>query len=163
MRTDGLARLEALYQAYATASPTTLEIVYGANANQTAKIAVDKVTSNALGLNVANVQFANLSSIDIRSEAGAQDAIKVIDQAINDVTTLRGRLGAFQQQTLESNSNNLRAMLENTTSAESVIRDTDFAAETANLAKYQVLSQAGTAVLTQSNQTTQLILSLLRG
>jgi flagellin len=150
-------------QGNVTVTDQSLVFQIGANANQTAKIAVDKVTSNALGLNVANVQFANLSSVDVRSQSGAQDAIKVIDQAINDVTTLRGRLGAFQQQTLESNSNNLQAMLENTTAAESVIRDTDFAAETANLAKYQVLSQAGTAVLTQSNQTTQLILSLLRG
>ncbi len=135
----------------------------GANANQTVKVAVDKVSTGALGLNVAGVQFSNLNAIDVRSQAGAQDSIKVIDQAISDVTNLRGRLGAIQQQTLESGANNLRTTLENTTAAESVIRDTDFAVETANFTKYQVLMQVGTTVLQNSNQTAQLVLGLLRG
>lgn len=133
----------------------------GANANQTAKIAVDKVTSQALGINVSGVQFSNLGAIDIRSQSGSQDAIKVIDQAINEVSTLRGRLGAFQQNTLESTANNLRTTLENTTNAESVIRDTDFATETANFTKYQVMLQAGTTVLSSANQIPQIALSLL--
>lgn len=135
----------------------------GANANQTVKVAVDNVGTTALGLNVSGVQFANLNAIDVRSQAGAQDSIKVIDQAINDITNLRGRLGAVQQQTLESSSDNLRTMLENTTSAESVIRDTDFAVETSNFTKQQVLMQVGTTVLQNSNQTSQLVMSLLRG
>lgn len=135
----------------------------GANANQTVKVSVDKVTTGALGLNVSGNQFANLNAIDVRSQSGAQDAIKVIDQAISDITNLRGRLGAVQQQTLESSANNLRTTLENTTAAESVIRDTDFAAETANFTKQQVLMQVGATVLQNSNQTSQLVLSLLRG
>lgn len=134
----------------------------GANANQTVKVAVDNVGTATLGLNVSGVQFANLSAIDVRSQSGSQDAIKVIDQAINDITNLRGRLGAVQQQTLESSSDNLRTMLENTTSAESVIRDTDFAVETSNFTKQQVLMQVGTTVLSNSNQTSQLVMGLLR-
>lgn len=150
-------------QGNVTVTDQSLVFQIGANANQTVKVAIDKSTTGALGLNVAGAQFANLSAIDVRSQSGAQDAIKVIDQAIADVTNLRGRLGAVQQQTLESGANNLRTTLENTTAAESVIRDTDFAVETANFTKYQVLMQVGTTVLQNSNQTSQLVLSLLRG
>ena len=73
----------------------------------------------------------------------------------------RRALGAFQQNTLESTANNLRATLENTVNAESVIRDTDFAEEIANFTRNQVLVQAGTSVLSSANQTPQLVLSLL--
>jgi flagellin len=148
-------------QGNVTVTDQSLVFQIGANANQTAKIAIDKIKSDALGINVAGVQFANLSSIDIRSQSGAQDAIKVIDQAISDVSNLRGRLGAFQQHTLESNANNLRGTLENTVNAESVIRDTDFAVETARFTKYQVLLQAGTTVLSNANQIPQVALTLL--
>lgn len=150
-------------QGNVTVVDNSLIFQIGANSNQTAKVAVDKVTTTALGVNVSGAQFGNLKAIDVRTASGAQDALKVIDQAISDVSTLRGRLGAFQQQTLESNANNLRATLENTVAAESTIRDTDFAAETANFTKNQVLIQAGTTVLSNANQTSQLVLGLLRG
>ena len=81
---------------------------------------------------------------------------------IVEVTNKRGDLGAFQSNTLESTANNLRATLENTVAAESVIRDTDFAAETANFTKAQVLMQVGTTVLQNANATSQLILNLLK-
>jgi flagellin len=148
-------------QGNVTVVDNSLMFQIGANAAQTAKIGLDRVTSASLGLNVSGVQFTNLDGIDIRSQSGAQDAIKVIDQAVSDVTNLRGRLGAFQQQTLESTANNLRATLENTTAAESVIRDTDFAQETANFTKNQVLLQAGTTVLANANQIPQVVLALL--
>ncbi len=149
-------------QGNVTVTDQSLVFQIGANANQTVKVAVDKAKTDALGLNVSGTQFANLSAIDVRSQAGAQDTIKIVDQAISDISNLRSRLGAVQQQTLESNANNLRTTLENTTSAESVIRDTDFAVETANFSKNQVLMQVGSTVLANSNQTSQLILSLLR-
>ncbi len=134
----------------------------GANANQTATIGISKVNASSLGLGVTGNQFGNLSSIDVTSASGAQDSISIIDSAIDDITNLRGDLGAFQQNTLESNANNLRATLENTVSAESIIRDTDFAEEIANFTKQQVLVQAGTSVLSNANQIPQNILSLLR-
>ncbi len=135
----------------------------GANANQTAKISVDRVTTVSLGLNVTGTQFANLQQVNVQTETGSQDTIKLVDAAIAQVSTLRGTLGAFQGQTLQATSLNLQSTLTNTTSALSVIRDTDFAAETSNLAKYQVLVQAGTQVLTSSNQQAQLVLALLQG
>jgi flagellin len=150
-------------QGNATVTDNSLVFQVGANANQTVKVAVAKVTTSSLGLNVGGSQFANLSAIDVRSQSGSQDAIKVIDQAINEITNQRGYLGAIQQQTLQSGADNLQTALQNTTAAESVIRDTDFASETANFTKAQVLMQVGTTVLQNSNQTSQLVLSLLRG
>jgi flagellin len=130
-----------------------------ANSGQSVNVAFDKVTTAALGTNASN-SFTSLSKIDV---SNGSEAIKVIDAAISDVSNLRGRLGAFQSNTLESNANNLRTSLENTTAAESVVRDTDFAQEIANFTKMQVQLQAGTTVLGNANQTTQLIAGLLRG
>ena len=138
----------------------------GANANETAKVSIDKATANALAVGVSGLSNANttdLSKIDITTQAGAQDAIKVVDAAISQVSNLRGKLGAFQSNTLESNARNLSATLENTTAAESVIRDTDFASEIANFTRLQTQVQAGSTVLGNANQTSQLIAQLLRG
>lgn len=150
-----------LAQGTVSVADNSLTFQIGANQNQTANIAVDRVTTSALGFGVTGNQFNNLSEIDITSAAKANDAIGVIDAAIDDVTSTRGALGAFQQNTLESTANNLRATLENTVNAESVIRDTDFAEEIANFTRNQVLVQAGTSVLSNANQLPQLVLSLL--
>ena len=133
----------------------------GANKDQTASIEIQSSTAAGLGQNIAGNQFANLSLIDVTTASGAQDAIEVIDGAIDDITNLRGTLGAFQQNTLESTAANLRTTLENSINAESVIRDTDFAEEIANFTKNQVLLQAGTSVLGNANQLPQAVLSLL--
>lgn len=134
----------------------------GPNQNQTAKISISKINPTSLGAGLVGNQFANLASIDITTTSGANDSIGVIDEAIDQITNLRGDLGAFQRNTLESTANNLRATLENTVNAESVIRDTDFAEEIANFTRQQVLVQAGTSVLSSANQQPQLVLSLLR-
>jgi flagellin len=134
----------------------------GANANQTVKVGVDNTGTAALGLHVTGNQFGNLGQINVQTQSGAQDTIKIIDAAIAQISTLRGTLGAIQSQTLTENANNLQTTLVNTTSAESVIRDTDFAAETANYSKYNVLMQVGTAVLQNSNQTAQLVTRLFQ-
>ncbi len=148
-------------QGNVTISDNSLVFQIGANQNQTASVLVDKVNPDSLGIAVNGNQFGSLADIDITSASKAQDALGVIDAAIDELTNARGRLGAFQQNTLESTANNLRATLENTVNAESVIRDTDFAEEIANFTKYQVLSQAGTSVLSSANQSASLILSLL--
>jgi flagellin len=134
----------------------------GANQNQTASIAIDRINPVALGFGVTGNQFNNLNEIDVTSGSKSQDSLGVIDAAIDDVTNLRGTLGAFQANTLESTANNLRATLENTLNAESVVRDTDFASEIANFTKGQVLVQAGTSVLGNANQIPQQVLSLLQ-
>ena len=74
---------------------------------------------------------------------------------------LRGRLGAFQKDILETNVNSLSVALENVTASESAIRDADFASETAALTRAQILVQANTSVLSQANSSPQSVLTLL--
>ena len=90
------------------------------------------------------------------------EASEVLDAAITEVSVLRGRLGAFERNTLQTNSRSLQIGLENITSSESKIRDTDFAAETAAMTRAQILQQAGTSVLATANSTSQNVLRLLQ-
>jgi flagellin len=90
-------------------------------------------------------------------------AQRVLDKAIKQVSQLRGRLGAFQKFTIGSTVNALGVAYENASAAESAIRDTDFASETSQLTRSQILSQAATTVLAQANAAPQAALSLLRG
>lgn len=92
----------------------------------------------------------------------AKDLTDIIDQALNRVTSLRGRLGSIQKNVIETNISTLGVALENITEARSQIVDTDFAEETAALQRNQVLSQAGISVLGIANQNPQQVLSLLR-
>ena len=86
---------------------------------------------------------------------------RILDRAIKQVAELRGRLGAFQKEVLESNISSLSVALENVTASESAIRDTDFAEETAALTRAQILVQATTSVLSQANASPQNVLALL--
>ena len=90
------------------------------------------------------------------------NAQSIVSKAITQVSQLRGRLGAFQKFTLGSTINSLGVAYENASAAESAIADTDFAAETANLTRAQILSQSATTVLAQANAAPQSALSLLR-
>lgn len=169
---NGLSFVVGVSGGKATSGTTMLDIVdnsltfqIGANANETAEVSIDKMTADKLGSGVSglgNAATTDLGKIKVTSTADAQDAIKVVDQAIADVSSLRGKLGAFQANTLESNATNLRATLENTTAAESVIRDTDFAMEIATFTKLQTQMQAGATVLGNANQLTTLVAGLLR-
>ncbi|WP_020470509.1 flagellin N-terminal helical domain-containing protein [Zavarzinella formosa] len=137
----------------------SLKFQIGANAGQSVSFSFDKVDTSSLGTGASSL-YSNLSQI---STANGTESLKVIDQAISDVSNLRGRIGAFQSNTLESNANNLQTSLQNTTASESVVRDTDFASEIANFTKAQTQLQAGTTVLGNANQLTSLVASLLRG
>jgi flagellin len=148
-------------QGNVTVTDNSLTFQIGPNQNQTVNVAIDKVNPTGLGVGVANNQFGTLDSIEVTSASKAQDSLAVVDAAIDQISNLRGTLGAFQANTLESTANNLRATLENTVNAESVIRDTDFAQEISNFTNNQVLVQAGASVLQSANQSSQLVLSLL--
>ena len=134
----------------------------GANVGQTAKIGISDLSANNLGEGLDNNQFANLSEIDVTTADGAQDAQSIIDAAINEVTNIRGTMGSFQKNTLESNLTNLRIASQNLTASEASIRDTDMAKEMSEFVKYQILLQAGTAMLAQGNQMPQVVLSLFQ-
>jgi flagellin len=148
-------------QGQVTVSNNALVFQIGANKGQTVSIAIDSVAPTGLGIGVSGNQFANLNDINVTSASKAQDTLGIVDAAIDEITNLRGTLGAFQANTLESTASNMRTTLENTVNAESVIRDTDFAEEISKFTNSQVLVQAGTSVLSNANQTSQLVLSLL--
>lgn len=101
-----------------------------------------------------------LEDIDISTFEGAQAAITAIDNALGTITSQRAELGALQNR-FESTASNLQITSENLSAANSRIQDADFAAETAELSRTQVLQQAGISVLAQANQLPQQVLSLL--
>lgn len=111
--------------------------------------------------NVTAVTANTVKDIDITTAQGAQGAVLVIDDAIKQIDAQRADLGAVQNR-FENTIANLQNISENVSAARGRIQDTDFAAETANLSKNQVLQQAGTAILAQANQLPQAVLSLLR-
>ncbi len=102
-----------------------------------------------------------LNSVNVLSVANANTALKRIDAALTSVSALRSTFGAIQNR-FESTISNLSTTVENLTASRSRIQDTDFAAETANLTRAQILQQAGVAMLAQANQLPQNVLSLLR-
>ncbi len=92
----------------------------------------------------------------------AENALRIVDKATEQITNTRAYLGAFQKQTIESNITSLTIARENLSSSLSDIRDLDFARETAELTRNQILFQAGTSVLSQANQLPQAVLALLQ-
>ncbi len=126
----------------------TITVQVGANAGETVDIELE-----ALSLGV--------DSIDISDAGDASDALETLDDALTTVAELRAKLGAGQSR-LESVVNNLTNNVTNLSDARSRIEDADFSAETTNLAKAQILSQAATAMLAQANQSQSNVLSLLR-
>jgi flagellin len=132
--------------------------------NDKASIGIGSVSTGTLGDSTTGF-LASLGSGGANSLTGNNlvTAQKIVDNAITQVATLRGRLGAFQKFTIGSTINSLGVAFENTSAAESAIRDTDFAEETSQLTRSQILSQAATTVLTQANSAPQAALSLLRG
>jgi flagellin len=127
-------------------------------------IGIGSVSTGKLGNDVvgfmSSVGSGGANSLVTGNTIQAQ---KILSTAIRQVATLRGRLGAFQKNVLESNVNSLNVALENVTASESAIRDADFASETAKLTRSQILVQANTSVLAQANSSPQNVLSLLGG
>ncbi len=123
--------------------------------------------TSALGLTFTNIvptavpTQSNVAAIDILSADNAQEAVIIIDQALNVIDSQRAELGAVQNR-FESTITNLQNIAENASAARSRIRDTDFALETTELTKNQILQQAGTSILAQANQLPQAVLSLLQ-
>ena len=140
----------------------SLKFQVGANQGQTVGISLGSTHSDNLARGVLNISgFRSLNEVDVTSFQGATDTLALVDEAINGVTQLRGSLGAFQKNTLESNLSNLRVANENLISAESIIRDVDMAAEMAEFTKHQIMMQSSTAMLAQANQIPPNVLRLL--
>jgi len=132
--------------------------------NQQRNIGIQSIAASHLGngtIGFLNEIVTGGSNSLIAGRTG--QAQRIVDEAIADVATLRGRVGAFELNTLQTNINSLQVALENLTSAESNIRDTDFAQETARLTRAQILVQANTSVLAMANANPQSVLALLQG
>jgi len=129
--------------------------------NQQARIGIESLNTGSLaGASGRLYELKNGNAKDLDSDP--TNAAKIVDEVITKVAELRGRLGAFQRTTVDTNINSLNDLVANLTEAESSIRDADFAQESANLTRAQVLTQSGTSVLGIANQNPQNVLSLLR-
>ena len=136
----------------------------GANAGQTSAFSLRSMQADKLGIGVANdSEFASFSTIDVTTAPGAEDAIRVIDKAIEDVAVQRGELGAFQKNNLESNLNYLRIAHQEIMGSESVIRDADMAEEIMAFTRNQIMVESSTAMMAQANMLSQSVLQLLGG
>ncbi|MHC9541083.1 MAG: flagellin [Vulcanimicrobiota bacterium] len=145
-----------------TVSNNNLTFQVGAFAGQTVSTQISSVKATALGTGTGT-GTASVALIDVTTATGAQDAIAVLDEAISDISTMRGKLGSFQKDVLESTVNNLGVAKTNLSSSESLIRDADMAQEMLTFSKAQILQQTGMAMLAQANSAPQQIMSLFRG
>jgi len=140
----------------------------GANTGQQVNLSIGNMNASNLakGLDVTTGgtnQFSSLAEVSILDAERAADSLAIIDAAIEEISSIRGTLGAFQSNTLESGINNLRVAEENLVAAESTSRDTDMAAEMATFTRNQIMLQAATAMLSHANSAPQVVLQLLGG
>ena len=154
----------ALYQVGPNVDPAT-ELNIGIQSIASSRIG-GTLLNNAAGNQevqfLESLRSGSYNSLNAsRARQSFVGASRILDSAIDEVATLRGRLGAFERNTLQTNARSLQAGLENLTAAESVIRDADFAAETSELTRAQVLASSSTTVLATANAQAQSVLQLL--
>ncbi|MFU8788424.1 MAG: flagellin [Methylobacter sp.] len=133
-----------------------LAVQVGANTAANNQISIDL---NDLSLGITSVTAASIGSG--ATVANIKEAVTALDNAISTIDTSRAKLGAIQSR-FTTTISNLQSSIENQSAARSRITDADFASETANLSRNQILQQAGTAMLAQANQAPQAVMSLLR-
>ncbi len=143
-----------------TVEVNSLTFQVGAYADQTREVNISAVF--AYGLGNGAVADKNVSNLDLTTGQGAQDAIKVLDKAISDISGIRASLGATQTNVLESSINSLSIAKENLTASESSIRDTDMAAEMILFTKFQILQNAGFSMEAQANSGAKQLGTLLQ-
>jgi flagellin len=148
---------------YITGGGATFQIGPHINSSEQTTVGIKSVAASRLGTNDLGFlsEVSTGGAFSLVSGETAQ-ATQIIEEAIQQIAVLRGRLGSFERNTLDTNMNSLRITLENVTASESAIRDADFAVETANLTRTQILTNAGTSVLALANQTPQSVLALLQ-
>ncbi len=143
-----------------------LQFQVGANAGQTVNISIGSTKANNLGssgsFNLGDLAAGGALNVTDPTGAAQQNALKVVDQAIADISTTREKLGALQSNVLQSNVRSLGVAQQNTNASESTIRDTNLSAEIVDFTKNQILVQAGTSALAQANSAPQAILKLLQ-
>ncbi|MCY7973885.1 flagellin Hag [Bacillus inaquosorum] len=172
---NGKKLLDGTYKVDTATPANQKNLVFqiGANATQQISVNIEDMGADALGIKEADGSIAALHSVndlDVTkfadnaadtADIGFDNQLKIVDEAINQVSSQRAKLGAVQNR-LEHTINNLSASGENLTAAESRIRDVDMAKEMSEFTKNNILSQASQAMLAQANQQPQNVLQLLR-
>ncbi|MBL0927925.1 MAG: flagellin [Phycisphaerales bacterium] len=156
---------------YITGGGSKFQLGPQVNASQQVDIGIDSIAATQLGGTQVpdgsgNLILQFLSSLksggaNALDKGNLQNASAILETAIDEISQLRGRLGAFEKNVLQTNVRSLQAGLENITAAESVIRDADFARETSSLTRSQILVSAGTSALAAANSSAQSVLQLL--
>jgi len=161
--TSGAATtLNTPYTFSVTGGGATYQIGPEINSQQQVGFGIQSVAASHLGNSLTGFLSSVITGGDNSLLTGrARQASDIIDASIDQVSILRGRLGSFERNTLQTTLRSTQIALENLTSSESQIRDTDFAAETARLTRAQILQQAGTSTLAIANSTASSVLSLL--
>ena len=126
-----------------------------------AGLAAAGLSSTAAFTSATATAGAGVSTVDLTTATGSQTALSTLDKAINTITDARAAMGAYQNR-LNASIANLETSSMNLQASRSRILDTDYAKETTNLAKSQIIQQAATAMLAQANQSAQSVLSLLK-
>ena len=146
-----------------TVSQNSLVFQIGSNAEQTTSLALRNMRTSNLGAGVENLSgFQSLAEIDVTNAAKAQDTMSILDRALEEVSSTRAEIGAFQKNNLESNLNYLRIAHENVQSAKSIIRHADMAEEMTAFTRNQIMTESATAMLAQANLRGQSVLQLLK-
>lgn len=139
-------------------------------AQQQTNLGIPSIAASSLGGTLINGAVEYLSSLQTGQGYSIADSVSrndftqasaILDKAIDEVSTLRGRLGAFEKNVLQANVRSLQSAFENLSASNSQIRDADFAEETSQLTRAQILSSSGTSVLGLANQQSQQVLQLL--
>jgi len=143
------------YKLYSNSGDTTV----AATGTTASLLKLGLGTSNTLS--TTSISGQTVTSVDISSQGGAQRALNILDSAIDTITNSRANLGAYQNR-FQAAISNLETTSTNLQASRSRILDTDYAKETTNLAKSQIVQQAATAMLAQANQSSQSVLALLK-
>lgn len=160
----GLAGFDSAAQTETTFAKIKLTSTTGASTIAIAGPGVAKAgltASATTAMTASTVTGQTVSSVDLSTQANSQKALSILDAAIDTVTNSRANLGAYQNR-FEAAISNLETTSTNLQASRSRILDTDYAKETTNLAKAQIVQQAATAMLAQANQSSQSVLALLK-
>ncbi|MDH4122105.1 MAG: flagellin [Deltaproteobacteria bacterium] len=150
-------------EGYVHIAQNSLSFQVGPTRGQQVRISLLDAKANRLATGITNHSgFRSLKEIRVTDSQGAQDSLLLLDAAITQVAEMRANLGAFQKNTLDSNTKALHIAKENLVSAESSLRDADMAAEMSQFTRHQVMVGSGMAMLAQANQTPRAVLQLLR-
>ncbi len=155
---------------YVTGGGALFQLGQDVTALQQTNFGVPSVAASRIGGLLVNGALNFLSSVKTGQGNSISQAVAsgnfttssdILDKAIDEISTMRGRMGAFEKNVLQTNTRSLQSAFENLTASNSQIRDSDFAAETSAMTRAQILSSAGTSVLSLANQTSQQVLQLL--